>query len=192
MHWLGAFAVVCMIMSGWQIYDASPLFPFSFPGWMTLGGWLGGAIAWHLAAMWLLVATGLCYLGYGLANGHFRREMLPIGPRSVTRDFMAALRFRLAHRLGHYNAVQRAFYVGVIAAIVGTAASGLSIWKPMQLAWLTDVFGGYDAARYVHFAGMSLIVAFLLVHVALVALFPRTLVSMTVGLPAEPDEKVKA
>ena len=192
MHWIGAVALICMVMSGWQIYNASPLFPFIFPGWMALGGWLGGAIAWHLAAMWLLAADGLCYLAYGLASGHFRRKMLPIGPRSFGQDFMAALRFRLAHRLGHYNAVQRAFYLGVIAAVIVSVATGVSIWKPMQLAWLTDLFGGYDTARYVHFFAMSAIVAFLLVHVALVALYPRTLVSMTVGLPAEPGTEAKA
>ena len=187
MHWLGAFAVVCMIMSGWQIYNASPLFSFAFPQWMTLGGWLGGGIAWHLAAMWLLAATGLCYLGYGLASGHFRREMLPVTPRSFTRDFTAALTFRLGHRLGHYNAVQKAFYIGVMLAMALTVASGASIWKPMQLSWLTALFGGYDWARYVHFLGMSSIVAFLAVHLALVVLYPRTLVAMTAGLAAEPE-----
>ncbi len=192
MHWIGAVALICMVMSGWQIYNASPLFPFAFPGWITLGGWLGGAIAWHLAAMWLLAADGLCYLAYGLTSGHFRRKMLPVGPRSFGQDFMAALGFRLAHRLGHYNAVQRAFYLGVIAAVIVSVATGVSIWKPMQLAWLTDLFGGYDTARYVHFFAMSAIVAFLLVHVALVALYPRTLVSMTVGLPAEPGTEAKA
>jgi len=191
MHWIGAYAVFCMILSGWQIYNASPILPFSIPNWMTLGGWLGGAIAWHLAAMWLLVVDGLCYLAYGLASGHFRRDMLPVGPRVVAQDFIAAVRFRLVHRLGHYNAVQRALYLGVIAVTALTALTGLSIWKPIQLSWLTDVFGGYDTARVIHFFLMSLIVGFVIIHIVLVALFPGTLASMTVGRPRQPDGEVK-
>ncbi len=81
-HWLNVVAMVCMIMSGWQIYNASPLFGFTFPRWMTLGGWLGGAIAWHLAAMWLLVGNGLVYFGYGLVGRHFMRSFLPLTPRT--------------------------------------------------------------------------------------------------------------
>lgn len=190
MHWTGAYAIVCMILSGWQIYDASPILPFSFPAWMTLGGWLGGAIAWHLAAMWLLVFDGLCYLTYGLASGHFRRDMLPVGPRDVARDLVAALRFRLVHTLGHYNAVQRLLYLGAMALGVLMVVSGLAIWKPVQLSWLTALLGGYPTARVIHFILMSLMVAFLVVHVALVALFPRTLLAMTIGRRGRPDAEV--
>src|SRR5258707_549611 len=86
MHWMGALAILCMILSGWQIYYASPILPFVFPEWMTLGGWLPGGIAWHLSAMWLLVADGLAYLIYGIASGHFRNDLLPIGPRAVGHD----------------------------------------------------------------------------------------------------------
>ena len=53
-HWINAAAMVVMVTSGWQIYNASPIFDFKFPAWMTLGGWLAGAIAWHFAAMWVL------------------------------------------------------------------------------------------------------------------------------------------
>src|SRR5579875_3412049 len=98
MHWVGAYAVLCMILSGWQIYDASPSLPFVFPGWMTLGGWLAGGIAWHIAAMWLLLADGLVYLAYGFLSGHFRRELSPPTPREVADDLGRALRFRLPHR----------------------------------------------------------------------------------------------
>ncbi len=192
MHWIGAYAIICMILSGWQIYDASPILPFVFPRWMTLGGWLGGAIAWHLSAMWLLVFDGLCYLAYGLASGHFRRDMLPVGPRDVARDLVAALRFRLVHTLGHYNAVQRLLYLGAMALGVLMVVSGLAIWKPVQLSWLTALLGGYPTARVVHFVLMGLMVAFLVVHVVLVALFPRTLVSMTIGLRRRPDAEVRS
>jgi thiosulfate reductase cytochrome b subunit len=193
MHWIGAFAIICMILSGWQIYNASPILPFVFPQWMTLGGWLAGGIAWHLSAMWLLVADGLAYVVYGIASGHFRRDFLPIGPRTVGHDLVQALRLRLSHRLGHYNAVQRLLYAGVIVVVILTVLTGVSIWKPVQLDWLADLFGGYDIARRIHFALMSLIVGFLLVHLSLVVLFPRTLISMLVGLrgdsSAEPSHE---
>jgi thiosulfate reductase cytochrome b subunit len=190
MHWVGAAAIFCMMASGFEIYNASPILPFVIPDWLTLGGWLGGGIAWHLSAMWVLLADGLCYVTYGLTTGHFRREMLPVGPGSVARDLVAAFRFRLLHRLGHYNAIQRTLYLGVIAVAALTMLTGLSIWKPVQFGWLTDVFGGYPSARIIHFAMMSLILGFVIIHVALVALFPRTLVSMTVG--ARADEAVEA
>jgi thiosulfate reductase cytochrome b subunit len=189
MHWIAAAAVICMILSGWQIYNASPLLPFVFPRWMTLGGWLGGGIAWHLTGLWLLLADGLLYLVYGFASGHFRRDFLPISPLGVLRDLGLALTGRLGHRLGHYNAVQRLLYLGVIVLVVFTVLTGLSIWKPVQLAWLTGLFGGYDLARVLHFSAMCAIVAFLVVHLTLVAIYPRTLLAMVVGLRRQDDGK---
>ena len=87
----------------------------------------------------------------------------------------------LGHQLGEYNAVQKVFYWGVLAAILVTILSGLSIWKPVQLQWLTWLFGGYEFARVVHFFGMAAIVGFLVVHLSLTALVPKTLVAMVVG-----------
>jgi thiosulfate reductase cytochrome b subunit len=180
-HWVNAFAMVCMIMSGWMIYDASPLFGFRFPPWATLGGWLGGAIAWHLAAMWLLVGNGVVYVGYGLVSRHFRRTLLPLRPGEILRDARDAARFRLRHRAGEYNAVQRLAYVVVLTLGALAVASGLALWKPVQLQALTAVFGGYEVARRVHFAVMAGIVGFILVHLVLVALVPRTLPGMITG-----------
>lgn len=180
-HWVNAFAMACMLASGWAIYNASPIFPFRFPAWATLGGWLGGAIAWHLAAMWLLVANGLLYALYGIASGHFRREFLPIGAGELLRDAGRALTFRLAHEAGRYNAVQRFAYVVVLLLGVLVVASGLSIWKPVQLAWLVGLFGGFDFARNVHFAAMAGIASFVAIHLLLVLLVPRTLLPMVTG-----------
>lgn len=187
MHWIGVYAIGCMILSGWQIYDASPSLPFVFPPWMTLGGWLAGGIAWHISAMWLLFADGLAYLIYGVASGHFRRDLRPPAPGAVAGDLGRALRFRLPHHLGHYNAVQRLLYGGVIVVILFAVATGLSIWKPVQFGWLTGLFGGYPVARGIHLAMMGLIVAFIVVHVALVAIYPRTLVSMVAGVRADAE-----
>jgi len=182
MHWTNAVAMILMIMSGWQIYNASPLFDFRFPGSITLGGWLAGALLWHFAAMWLLMVNGLIYLITGLATGRFRRKLLPITPGGVVSDVKAALTFRLAHDdLSKYNYVQKLLYAGIIVVGVLIVLSGLSIWKPVQLSWLVALFGGYDWARYVHFFCMSAIVLFLIVHVALALLVPKSLRAMIIG-----------
>jgi thiosulfate reductase cytochrome b subunit len=182
MHWTNAVAMVLMIMSGWQIYNASPLFRFTFSHSVTLGGWLGGALLWHFAAMWLLMVNGLAYLITGFATGRFRKKLLPITPTGVISDVRAALTFRLAHDdLSKYNSVQKLLYAGIIVVGVVIVLSGLSIWKPVQLHWLVALFGGYDIARYVHFVCMSLIVAFLVVHMLLALLVPKSLRAMIIG-----------
>src|SRR4029453_812172 len=152
LHWINAFAMVLMIMSGWQIYNASPLFGFTFSPSITLGGWLGGALLWHFAAMWILMVNGLLYLALGFATGRFRKKLLPITPEGVISDTKAALTGKLSHDdLTKYNSVQKLLYAGVIIVGVLIVLSGLAIWKPVQLQYLTALFGGYDAARYVHF-----------------------------------------
>jgi thiosulfate reductase cytochrome b subunit len=182
MHWINALAMIMMIMSGWQIYNASPLFSFTFSRSITLGGWLGGALLWHFAAMWLLMINGLAYLITGFATGRFRRKLFPITPSGVFSDLKAALTFKLAHDdLTTYNYVQRLLYAGIILVGVVIVLSGLSIWKPVQLQYLTALFGGYDVARYVHFVCMSLICLFLIVHVALALLVPKSLRAMIIG-----------
>ena len=143
------------------------------------------AIAWHLAAIWLLFGSFLLFLGYGIVSGHFRRDFLPVSPRRFVRDFLDAARFRLAHRLGEYNAVQKVFYWGVTLGVAVMILSGLAIWKPVQLYPLELLFGGFQGARLVHFLFMGAIVAFLLVHVTLVILVPKTFVAMTLGRASE-------
>ena len=182
LHWTNAFAMVLMIMSGWQIYNASPLFGFTFSRSITLGGWLGGALLWHFAAMWLLMVNGLIYLAMGLATGRFRNKLLPITPGGVISDTRAALTGKLSHDdLTKYNQVQKLLYAGVIVVGILIVLSGLAIWKPVQLQYLTALFGGYEAARYVHFFCMAAIVAFMVVHVALALLVPKSLRAMIIG-----------
>jgi thiosulfate reductase cytochrome b subunit len=181
-HWVNAAAMIVMIGSGWQIYNASPLFKFTFPGQITIGGWLAGALLWHFAAMWVLVVNGMIYIALGSATGRFRRKLLPIRPRDVLADSKAALTFRLQHQdLAVYNAVQKLLYLGVILAGIVIVLSGIAIWKPVQLQELTALFGGFDAARYVHFFAMAAIVGFLVVHVLLALIVPRSLLAMIRG-----------
>jgi len=181
-HWINALAILIMVTSGWRIYNASPLFDWSFPADATLGGWLAGALQWHFAAMWLLGLNGLLYVAYGVFSGHLRRRLLPISPRAVAGDLLSALRGRLSHAdLTVYNAAQKAAYLAAILLVFGLVLSGLAIWKPVQLHSLAALMGDYEGARLLHFFCMTGIVLFVLVHVAMVAIVPRTFLSMITG-----------
>jgi len=181
-HWLNAVAVIVMIGSGWQIYNASPILPFTFPGAITIGGWLGGALLWHFAAMWLVMANLAIYLAYGLTSGRLRSKLLPLSLGALVADLGAALRGRLGHHdLSRYNAAQRAAYLAVIVALAVLVLSGLAIWKPVQLQPLAFVLGGFAGARLVDFLAMSAIVLFILMHVAMALLVPRSLRAMLRG-----------
>ena len=180
-HWINALAILAMVTSGWRIYNASPLFDFRFPKDITLGGWLGGGLQWHFAMMWLLAINGLIYLLYGILFGHLRRHLTPITRRGLAEDLRQAFTFKLKHEPGVYNHVQRAAYVGVIVIIVLLVASGLAIWKPVQLQELAWLMGGYDGARLVHFFAMSLVVVFVAVHVVMVLVVPSSVPAMITG-----------
>ena len=144
--------------------------------------WLAGALLLHFAAMWMLVVNGLVYLILGIVTGRFRNKLLPITPAGVITDTKAALTGKLSHDdLTRYNYVQKLLYAGIIVVGVLIVLSGISIWKPVQLQWLTALFGGYEVARYVHFFCMAAIVAFLIVHVALAVLVPKSLRAMIIG-----------
>ena len=197
-HWVMALSILAMIGSGWRIYNASPIFPFTFPEWITLGGdvqtslarhgdpGVASAIAWHFAAMWTLLVSYLLFLLAGIVTGHFRRDFLPVGPVSIMRDFVAAATLRLEHRLGEYNAVQKAAYLGVLTLVAIMILSGIAIWKPVQTYPMELLFGGFQGARLVHFIVMVGIVLFILVHVGLTLIVPRTLLAMVVGRASEP------
>jgi thiosulfate reductase cytochrome b subunit len=189
MHWVNALAMIIMIGSGWKIYNDEVLFGWlHFPDWITIGGEAQGALQWHFFAMWILMLNGLFYLGYGIFTGRFRRKLFPIRPREVISDIRDALRFRLAHDdITRYNAVQKLLYAGVIVVIVIQVLSGWAIWKPMQLSELTALFYDFQGARLVHFIGMAAIVAFLVVHVSLALLVPRTIGAMLTGGPRVDD-----
>ncbi|EJM81171.1 MULTISPECIES: cytochrome b/b6 domain-containing protein [unclassified Pseudomonas] len=181
-HWLNALAVLVMVTSGWRIYNASPLYDFSFPKGITLGGWLGGALQWHFAAMWFLAINGLVYLIINLVSGRLSRRFFPVSPKGVLQDLWAALRGRLGHAdLSHYNQVQRLAYLFVMLDITLLVVSGLVLWKSVQFPLLRELLGGYEAARHVHFIAMALLVAFVAVHLVMVALVPKTLLAMIVG-----------
>ncbi|MDE1568955.1 cytochrome b/b6 domain-containing protein [Aquabacter sp. P-9] len=192
MHWVNAVTMVVMIMSGWKIYNDEVIFGFlHFPEEIVLGVWAQHGLQWHFLGMWVLVLNGLAYLAYGILSGRFRRMLLPIRPREVIAEVIAALTFRLKHDdLTHYNAVQKTLYVGVIGAIIFQVVTGLALWKPVQFQGLVSLFGDFQGVRLAHFLGMAAIVLFLVVHVSLALLVPRTILAMLTGgprLPASPS-----
>lgn len=181
-HWINAIAVFLLITSGWRIYNASPFFDFSFPASLTLGGWLGGALQWHFFAMWLLFFNGVLYLTINILSGRMRRQFFPISPRAFLQDMAAALKGKLAHAdIRQYNTVQKCAYLFVVADLVLLVLSGLVLWKSVQFPLLRELLGGYEAARRVHFFAMSALFGFVVVHLVMVALVPRTLLAMLRG-----------
>jgi len=181
-HWLNALAVVVMVTSGWRIYNAAPFFDFRFPGEITLGGWLGGALQWHFAGMWLLALNGLLYLSLNVASGRFARKFFPLTFAIVWRDLRDALHGRLSHAdPRHYNGPQRLAYLFAITDVVLLVLSGLALWKSVQIPFLREALGGYEGARRVHFFAMAALVAFVAGHLVMVALVPRTLLVMIRG-----------
>ena len=198
LHWVMALSILIMIGSGWRIYNASPIFAFlTFPEWATLGGdgeaslarhgdpGVATAIAWHFAAMWTLFVAYVLFVVWGIDEQDRPGFLMSLGPTAVVRDMIAALRFRLEHRLGQYNAVQKAAYWGALVAVAVMILSGIAIWKPVQTYPLELLFGGFQGARVMHVLVMAGIVLFLVVHVTLTLLVPRTLLAMVVGRPTE-------
>lgn len=181
-HWLNALSMLIMVTSGWRIYNASPLFNFRFMNELTLGGWLGGALQWHFAGMWLFGINGLFYLLMNSFTGRFKRKYWPLSPKEFIKDLLAALRGKLAHAdLSHYNMVQKAAYLFVMIDSIVLVLSGLVIWKSVQFPLLRELLGGYDTARFIHFYAMSAMVGFVVIHIVMVALVPRTLLAMIRG-----------
>ena len=193
MHWTNAVAMLIMITSGWKIYNDEVIFGWlHFSEAITLGKWAQHGLQWHFFGMWILAINGITYLVYGFVTGRFREKLLPIRPGEVITTVGDALRFRLKHDdLTRYNAVQKVLYVGIILVGIVIVISGLVLWKPIQFSELAWLFYDFQTARLVHFLCMAAIVAFLIVHVALAILVPKSLLAMLTGGPvverAPPD-----
>lgn len=196
-HWVAVVAILIMIGSGLRIFNAYPGFaprggtfccyPFegiAVPQWLTFGGWLAGARNWHFAMMWVLVVNGLIYLGFIYLHGEWR-DLVP--RRGDARDAWEMVKFyafrRSDHpRQGKHNALQKIAYFSMPVVAAVTVVSGVAIWKPVSLAWLTNLFGGYVWARYWHFVSMVAIVVLIVGHVFMVfAVDPYSIRSMTTG-----------
>ena len=185
MHWINAAAMLVMIASGWGIYDDDVIIRgLTFSKHLRLGDWAAWSLNWHFAGMWLLAINGLCYLIYGVLTGRLRERLLPIRFPDVIQTVRDTLRLKIEHNdLTTYNAVQKILYIVVILAGISQIVTGLAIWKPVQFSGLVSLLGGFQRARYIHFAGMAVIVGFLVVHVVLALLVPQTLWAMLTGGP---------
>jgi thiosulfate reductase cytochrome b subunit len=185
MHWTNALAIFIMVGSGWKIYDDEVIFGWlHFPDYLTIGKWAQHGLQWHFLGMWIFVLNGLTYLTYGLLSGRFSRMLLPVRWKELIETIQDALRLRLSHEdPTKYNTVQKLLYIGVICIGILIFISGLAIWKPVQFSELLSLFGSFQNARLVHFLCMTAIVGFVIVHVALALLVPKTLVAMVTGGP---------
>jgi thiosulfate reductase cytochrome b subunit len=185
MHWINAVVMLVMITSGWGIYDDDVIIRgVHFSQFWRLGDWAAWSLNWHFAGMWLLTINGLIYLVYGFATGRLREKLLPIRPAEIVQTIVDTLHFKIAHEdITVYNAVQKLLYIVVIFAGISQVVTGLAIWKPIQFSGLVSLLGGFQTARVLHFTGMAVIVGFLIVHVTLALLVPRTLGAMVTGGP---------
>lgn len=196
-HWVNAIALTIMVGSGLRIFNAYPAFarrgetfccyPFehkAIPRAFTFGGWLAGARNWHFAMMWVLVVNGLIYLAFAYLHGEWR----DLAPRKGDiRDSWQMVKFYAFKRKDHphqgkHNALQKTAYFLLPFAGMLAVLTGIAIWKPVQLSWLTALFGGYVWARYWHFIAMLLIVILSVIHVFMVfAVDPYSIPSMITG-----------
>jgi thiosulfate reductase cytochrome b subunit len=198
-HWINIPLLVIMAGSGLQILSAYPAlgprgaqyswYPFQNmapPSWLRFGGWLAGARHWHFAIAWFLILNGVIYLIYMIASGEWRRRVFI--PTRDASNALAMFAYYVRVRKtpppeDFYNGLQRMAYTSAILFGIVVVMSGLAIYKPVQLYWITAAFGGYDVARVVHLSCLVLLALFTVMHLVLVVLHPRTIVTMVTGGP---------
>lgn len=185
LHWINFPLLFVMIWSGLLIYWANAVygfwigpyevfhfFPAPFYDFFGIPYRLAEGMRIHFFFMWLFTANGLAYVVYLIASGEWR-SILPV-PSSLKRAFRVALYD--AHIVkskppqGKYNDAQRIAYTTVILMGAGSVITGLAIYKPLQLAWLTTLLSGYEWARWMHFWLTILFVLFFVVHVVQVVI----------------------
>ncbi|ESQ90045.1 cytochrome B561 [Asticcacaulis sp. AC460] len=181
-HWMNAAGVIILILSGWQIYNATGFMGFKFPREVTLGRWLGGGIQWHFAAMWLLWGVAVFYLVMATVTGRWQRKFWPVSIPGIFRDLKATFTGKLSHTdLRIYNYVQKAAYLFVMLDITVLILSGLVLWKNVQFPILRMLMFGYEGARLIHFVAMVAMCGFIVVHVVMALLVPKTIKAMLWG-----------
>ncbi|HEX5386648.1 MAG TPA: cytochrome b/b6 domain-containing protein [Gemmatimonadales bacterium] len=201
-HWINAVVLAGLIASGLQIYMAFQHFgmkgnvypvpnPFDarhlqrgFPEWSRLGGWLAGGINWHFALAWPFVITGIVYVAFLVLTGEWRSLVFrPRDTKAAIQMQLYYLRLRKEHPpQGKHNALQKAAYTFIVLLGAISALTGFAVYKPVELAWLTRLFGGYELARYWHFLAVWTFIVFTIVHVVLVfTVDPASLRGMLTG-----------
>src|SRR5712692_3339788 len=162
-HWINFIALGIMVSSGLRIYNASPVFDFRIPDFLTFGGWLAGARQWHFFAMWLFVINGTWWVLYNIFSKHGRQTTLfrSTDVSGVFPMIQYYLRIRKEHPPHKkYNALQKLAYTTVPLLALGGIVSGIAIYWPVQFSPIASLFGGYDKARVFHFIFMGALVGF--------------------------------
>ena len=197
-HWLNTIALFVMVGSGLQIFRAFPSFGAKIPqhdllNWpkaFAIGGWLGGALQWHLTFMWIYMATGGFYLAYQIFSGNYRQVLFSRGDQRGVWP-MARYYFLFGPKPPStevYNPLQKLAYTTAIVLGILTVLTGFAIWKPVQFSWLAWPMGGFHLARLWHFLVMWAILFFLLGHLVMVVLHGwNNFVSMLTGWKTDPE-----
>jgi Ni/Fe-hydrogenase b-type cytochrome subunit len=197
-HWINAISLFVLVGSGLQIFRAFPSFGAKIPqkdllNWpkaFAIGGWLGGALQWHLTFMWIYLASGLVYVAYQIFSGNYRqvlfthRDIPGIWPMVKHYFFLG----KKPPATEPYNPLQKHAYTTVIALGVLSVLTGLAVWKPVQLSWLAWLMGGFHWARLWHFLVMWGMLAFVFGHLIMVVLHGwNNFVSMLTGWKKDPE-----
>jgi thiosulfate reductase cytochrome b subunit len=159
-HWINIISLLLMMSSGLQIYNANPVFGgrggWTFPTPVLLGGWLGGGRNWHFAIMWIYSLNLLLYGLYILISRRWKR-------RFVGSEDLKVLQSGQNQKRKNY-AWHRLVYTAIVPLLVIAILSGLSMYKPASMAWLSSLFGSWQTLRIIHFATVPIVVLFTLVH----------------------------
>jgi thiosulfate reductase cytochrome b subunit len=180
-HWVNFPLLTLMIWSGLWIYWANDVyriglgsvtlfhfFPQSFYRTFGISQQLAKGMAWHFFFMWFFAINGVVYVAYTIFSGEWRylvpnrqsfREAL-----LVTLHDLGLWKGKLPER--KFNGAQQIAYTTIILMGLGSVITGLAIYKPIQLAWLDALLGGYQAARFEHFLLTMGYVLFFVIHVA--------------------------
>ena len=197
-HWVNAIALFVMAGSGLEIFRAFPSFGAKIPeqdllNWpkaFAIGGWLGGALQWHLTFLWIYIATGLSYLAYQIFSGHYRHVLFV--PSDVKGVWPMARHYFFfgpkPEATQPYNPLQKLAYTSVIGLGVLSVLTGTAVWKPVQLSWLAWLMGGFHLARVWHFLVMWAIGLFVVGHLIMVILHGwNNFMAMLTGWKRDPE-----
>jgi thiosulfate reductase cytochrome b subunit len=197
-HWVNAVSLFIMVGSGMQIFRAFPSFGAKIPqhdllNWpkaFAIGGWLGGALQWHLTFMWIYMGSGALYLGYQILSGNYKQVLF------VRRD-IAGLRPMIRHYFFFgpkppakeaYNALQKQAYTTALVLGILSVLTGFAVWKPIQFSWLAWMMGGFHWARLAHFLVMWAMLGFVFGHLVMVVLHGwNNFISMLSGWKKDPE-----
>lgn len=160
----------------------------------------GGTRKWHFLAGWMLALTWLAYVAGLLSSSRLRRKILPeakeLRPANLAGDLMRHLTFKRAsgESARHYNTLQKITYSAVIVVLIPLVIlSGLTMSHTVTALFpeLFTLFGGRQSARTIHFLSMTIVVAFIAVHLvqAVIAGFWPLLKSMLTGYMTPGQEK---